>query len=424
MFRNRQEAGIKLAERLRSFKTEKPIILGLPRGGVPIAAEIAKILQAPLDVVVVRKVGVPWNSELGVGAVGPGVEYLDEDSMRSLGLTRGDLKPTIEFEKQEVKRRLELYRGHDTPPEVSGRTVILVDDGLATGVTAKAALQTLKSLKPKRLILAVPVGPLETVNDLKKYVDELICLETPQPFYAVGAFYNEFPQVSDDQVIEALQLEKQNHSSRLCEIQVNDVTLLGDLTLPNDPKGLVVFAHGSGSSRLSPRNQFVASALNEAGLGTLLFDLLTQDEEKVDQWSAEYRFNIPLLATRLEQVARWVHEQQDLKDFSIGFFGASTGAAAALMAEVNLPQGRVKAIVSRGGRPDLAEGFLEKVKAATLLIVGGWDTPVIDMNESAAAKLVCEHEVIIVPEATHLFEEPGKLEEVSRIAIHWFQKFL
>jgi putative phosphoribosyl transferase len=206
-------------------------------------------------------------------------------------------------------------------------------------------------------------------------------------------------------------------------IPVDRVTLQGDLCLPEGADGLVIFAHGSGSSRQSPRNRRVAAALRNTGLGTLLFDLLTEDESAVDEVTAELRFNIPFLAKRLVAVTEWLEEQPLARKFPIGYFGASTGAAAALVAAADLP-GCVSAVVSRGGRPDLAMNSLKKVKAPTLLIVGGADTQVIELNRLALQRLETAKELAIVPGATHLFEEPGAMEEVERLAAAWFLKYL
>lgn len=202
-------------------------------------------------------------------------------------------------------------------------------------------------------------------------------------------------------------------------ITVQDASLHGDLALPAAPVGLVLFAHGSGSSRLSPRNRFVAGVLNEAGLATVLFDLLSEREEAIDARSGEYRFNIGLLARRLISVTDWVATDAHTAGLATGYFGASTGAAAALIAAAERPE-RVGAVVSRGGRPDLAGSFLPRVKAPTLLIVGGADDPVIRLNEQALAILHCEKRLEIVPRATHLFEESGALERVAELARDWF----
>jgi len=202
-------------------------------------------------------------------------------------------------------------------------------------------------------------------------------------------------------------------------IQAGPATLAGNLSIPDDAAALVLFVHGSGSSRHSPRNQFVARTLNKTGLATLLFDLLTSQEELVDSRTAEHRFNIGLLSERLVHATDWAKQQQSTRNLRIGHFGSSTGAAAALVAAAQLPDD-VGAIVSRGGRPDLAGEFLPKVKAPTLLIVGGEDDVVIELNEKARAQMRCEVKTEIVPGATHLFEEPGALEQVAKLASDWF----
>ncbi|HEU0273281.1 MAG TPA: alpha/beta family hydrolase [Candidatus Udaeobacter sp.] len=207
------------------------------------------------------------------------------------------------------------------------------------------------------------------------------------------------------------------------QIEAGRRRLHGNLHLPKDAGALVLFAHGSGSSRHSPRNQFVARALNDTGLGTLLFDLLTPAEEAIDMQTREMRFNIPLLAERLSQATIWVGQQPQTCDLQIGYFGSSTGGAAALVAAVDFPQ-EVGAIVSRGGRPDLAGEALAKVRAPTLLIVGGNDDIVIELNERARDKMRCEIKLEIIPGATHLFEEPGALEKVAQLASQWFLRQL
>ena len=205
-------------------------------------------------------------------------------------------------------------------------------------------------------------------------------------------------------------------------IALPEASLHGDLTLPAQVEGLVIFAHGSGSSRHSPRNRFVAEQLNTAGLGTLLMDLLTRDEERVDDVTRELRFDIGLLARRVAQVVRWAKNQPELAEAKIGLFGSSTGAAAALVAAADSSD--VAAVVSRGGRPDLAGDALRRVTCPTLLIVGGFDDVVIEFNEEAEARMVCPTELVIVPGATHLFEEAGTLEQVAKLASAWFVRYL
>ena len=203
------------------------------------------------------------------------------------------------------------------------------------------------------------------------------------------------------------------------QIPAGRAVLSGNLTIPENALALVLFAHGSGSSRHSPRNQFVARTLNGGGLGTLLFDLLTPEEEALDIYTREHRFNIGLLAERLVHATNWTRQQDQLRDLRIGYFGSSTGGAAALVAAAELPQD-VGAVVSRGGRPDLAGDALPKVQAPTLLIVGGNDDIVIELNEMARDQMRCEVKLEIIPGATHLFEEPGALEQVAKLASDWF----
>ncbi|HET6891494.1 MAG TPA: dienelactone hydrolase family protein, partial [Pyrinomonadaceae bacterium] len=205
------------------------------------------------------------------------------------------------------------------------------------------------------------------------------------------------------------------------QIRSGDVMLNGDLTIPEASHGIALFAYGSGSSRFSPRNQFVARTIQQAGIGTLLFDLLTQEEEIIDARTRHLRFDIGLLSQRLIDATYWIKGQFD--ELSIGYFGSSTGGGAALVAAAELGES-VGAVVSRGGRPDLASDALPHVKSPTLLIVGGFDYPVIEINKKAFARLGCEKELKIVPGATHLFEEPGALEQVADLATDWFSKHL
>lgn len=218
---------------------------------------------------------------------------------------------------------------------------------------------------------------------------------------------------------------RRNHTQEEGYVQITSggVILHGNLLMPDPAEGLVAFAHGSGSSRHSPRNQYVAKLLRDAGLATLLFDLLTLEEEAEDLISGRMRFDITLLGRRLIGATDWLQSNDNTRRFRLGYFGASTGAAAALVAAAERPD-IVGSVVSRGGRPDLASPVLDRVKAPTLLIVGGNDFPVIDMNRQALARLRTERELVIVPGATHLFEEPGALERVARLSIDWFKRHL
>ncbi|HEX4868808.1 MAG TPA: phosphoribosyltransferase [Acidimicrobiales bacterium] len=433
-FRDRAEAGRLLAEALAPLGPEGPVVIGLPRGGVPVAAEVSKLLDAPLDVVVVRKLGHPAQPELGVGAIGEdGVVVVNQGLVARTGVHRADLDAIADREAAELARRVELYRGGRPRLAVAGRTVVLVDDGLATGFTARAAIELLHRDGVARLVLAVPVAPADTVRELGELVDEVVALRTPGSFQAIGQWYEDFHQVDDATVTRCLAeavgrggsgpsperstLEEAMRDGEV-EVQVGGLRLGGSLVVPGHPLGLVVFAHGSGSSRHSPRNRFVAGVLNRAGLATLLFDLLT-DAEAEDRRNV---FDVELLGRRLAGAIAWCRDE-GLPE-PIGCFGASTGAAAALIAAAEPAKG-VAAVVSRGGRPDLAGAHLGAVTAPTLLVVGGDDTEVLQRNRWAAERLrACEHEVVVVPGATHLFEEPGTLAAAAELARDWFLRQL
>jgi predicted phosphoribosyltransferase/dienelactone hydrolase len=430
LFRDRREAGRYLAQELAPLASERPVVVALPRGGVPVAYEIARALSAPLDVLAVRKLGAPSNPEFGVGAVAEdGSAVLDERSARAVGLTHETLNALVAREAAELVRRVERYRGGREMVAAEGRTVILVDDGLATGLSDLAAVRALRARRPKQIVLAVPVGPADSVRMLATEADEVVCPHVPHDFGGVGRWYRDFSQVSDEEVVELLaDARSADHSDeaprtpahgREVQIAVDDQRLTATLRVPAEPRGLVIFAHGSGSSRRSPRNVEVALGLGRAGFATLLMDLLTESEAR----ARSNVFDTRLLADRLVAATRWAQADPELHQLPIGYFGASTGAAAALRAAARVG-GAVSAVVSRGGRPDLADDELHLVGAPTLLIVGGRDWNVIELNDEAATSLRCPHQLAIVKGAGHLFEEPGALEAVSRLAVDWFERHL
>jgi len=404
------------------------VVLGLPRGGVPVAFEVAKALRVPLDVLVVRKLGVPFQPELAFGAIGEGgVRVINDSVVRDTDLSEEEMAAVEAQQRVEVARRSERFRrGHDRIP-LAGRIAVIVDDGVATGATAKAACQVARAQGAARVVLAVPIGAADIVARFTGYADEVVCLHTPEFFFAVGQGYRNFAQTSDDEVIALLDRAREGFREvtagavdppvRDEEVRVaaGPVSVAGHLTIPEHAVGIVVFAHGSGSSRHSPRNRYVAQVLNGAGLATLLFDLLTLEEER-DRANV---FDIDLLARRLVGITGWLASQPDTAALPVGYFGASTGAGAALAAAAD-PRVKVAAVVSRGGRADLAGESLAKVVAPTLLIVGGRDDVVLEMNRRAQAMMPGECELTVVPGATHLFEEPGALERVAVLARDWF----
>lgn len=422
-FRDREDAAIRLAAALAHYRDVRPVVLAIPRGAVPMGRIIADALGGDLDVILVRKLGAPDNPEFAIGAIDErGQVMLDESSADWSGASRNYVQREAERQLALIGERRRLYRGGRDGIALAGRTVIVVDDGLATGATMMAALRAARAQRPARLICAVPVGARESVSHVARIADEVVCLATPSPFGAVGFCYRKFDPVGNEAVAEALggphrPTAREQSFTYSVRIPADRVELNGDLTSPESPHGLVIFAHGSGSSRFSARNRSVAEALNRKGFATLLFDLLTPQEGR----NRDTRFDIHLLSKRLQTALDWVRLTED-SPLPIALFGASTGAAAALVVAAARPND-VAAVVSRGGRPDLAgSDVLIKVRAPTLLIVGGADAEVLELNRAAKAVLGSNAELVVVPDASHLFEEPGALERVATLSTEWLAR--
>jgi putative phosphoribosyl transferase len=445
-FLDRADAGRRLAGKLMRLRGAGIVVLGLPRGGIPVAFEVAQALNTVLDVIVVRKVGLPIQPELAMGAIGEdGVRIVNQYVVIGERITESEFIRVEERERVELERRARRFRGDRPRAPLAGRTAVIVDDGIATGSTARAACQVARAHGAARVVLAVPVAPRAAIPGLSSVADEVVCLETPDRFMAIGQWYSDFSQTSDEEVVALLRRAAMPGTvgtpaastakttpgtldtvgtdtvgtDEDVEVIAGSARLAGHLSVPPAAARIVVFVHGSGSSRHSPRNQLVAAALGQAGFGTLLFDLLTNDEER-DRSTV---FDIGLLAGRLADATRWLRVQPAAGHASIGYFGASTGAAAALYAAAE-PGSDIDAIVSRGGRPDLAGPRLASVRAPTLLIVGGQDDLVLGLNQQAQAQLRCQSQLAIVPGASHLFEEPGTLEQVATLAAGWFASHL
>ena len=427
-FRDRVEAGRKLGLALAGLRGKDVVVLGLPRGGVPVAAEVANALDAPLDVIVVRKLGVPFQPEVAMGAIGEGgARVLDRRVVSLARVTDDDLRTVEARERALLDSRLERYRQGKAPMDLKGRTAVIVDDGIATGSTARVACKVARQLGAARVVLAVPVAPERAMDSLPE-ADQVLSLISPRDFEAVGYYYRDFSPTTDEEVVHLLDAAARRRRDRPGQvagvgqdvhIALDGVSINGDLHLPDQCRAVVVFAHGSGSSRHSPRNRYVASVLQEAGLGTLLLDLLTPEEE-VHRGNV---FDIPLLAQRLSAATRWLKGRDDTAACRVGYFGASTGAGAALWAAAE-PGAQVDAVVSRGGRPDLAGPRLAAVRAPTLLLVGGADTQVLALNRQAMDLMRAPVHLEVIPGATHLFEEPGTLARVAALATDWFSRHL
>jgi putative phosphoribosyl transferase len=450
IFADRADAGRRLAARLQHLRGERIVVLGLPRGGVPVAFEVARALGAPLDVIVVRKLGVPFQPELGMGAIGEdGARVINLDVVRRARVPGNELAAVEARERAELDRRVARYRTGRPRQPLDGRVAVVVDDGIATGSTARAACQIARAHGAARVVLAVPVAPPRWQDRAGGDADELVCVQNPEQFAAIGQFYADFSPTSDEEVIACLQRAAASSPEAASiaaddngaaaadppiraeaaddpptrdeevEIHTGTAALGGRLAVPGHPIGIVVFASGSGSSRHSPRNRYLAHVLNQAALGTLLCDLLAPGEEM----SPASVFDIGLLAGRLIAVTGWLRTRPDVTGLPVGYFGASTGGAAALWAAAE-PGADIAAVVSCGGRPDLASARLGSVTAPTLLIAGGSDDAAPSLNRRAQTELRCENNLAVVPGATLLFQEPGTLTAAAALARDWFASHL
>jgi putative phosphoribosyl transferase len=432
VFADRVEAGVQLAARLEAFRGRDAVVLGLPRGGVPVAAEVARALDLPLDVIVVRKLGVPFQPELAMGAIGEaGARFLNRALIGRGKISASDLEAVERRERETLEARVVQLRRGLPRIDLRDRVAIVVDDGVATGATARVACQVARHLGAARVVLAVPVVAAQAARELSAgpEADDVVSVSAPRSFRAVGAHYRDFTPTTDDEVVRLLRQARERvpaasgsngDADEDVVIRTGATTIEGHLTVPAGARGVVVFAHGSGSSRHSPRNRYVADVLHEAGLGTLLLDLLTREEER-DRANV---FNIELLAGRLVAATHWLSGRPDTASCRYGYFGASTGAGAALWAAAE-PGSPIAAVVSRGGRPDLAAERLGAVRAPTLLIVGSKDDVVIDLNRKAQGLMTeSDTQLVLVEGATHVFEEPGTLAEAASHARNWFVRHL
>jgi putative phosphoribosyl transferase len=420
MFRDRRDAGRQLAARLTQWWTADPVVVGLPRGGLPVAVQVARVLRAPLDVLVVHKVGAPGLPELALAAVAEGgVAVLNDGVIRDLGVSPSTVERLVAVGVTALANLVGRYRGGRPAVRLAGRTVIIIDDGMATGATARAAVRVAQARGAGQVVVAMPVASASAASDLVCEAAQVVCLDTIEELEAVGEWYEDFSPVSDEEVTEILaaadrRLLPERHQFA---IPAGRVQLRGTLTVPGERVGLVVFAHGSAGSECSPGNLAIAEHLGDRGFAILQFNLLPPVE------TTAHGFDLPLLAGRLVEATRWMRDVADFPALPCGFFAANSGAAPALWAASELGA-RVRAVVSCGGRPDLAGPRLGAVVAPTLLIVGGREVESLDLNRRAEAKLGCIKELRVLPGANRLFEEPGALESVAELAAAWFVRYL
>lgn len=435
-FRDRAAAGAALARALSALaKRPDVVVLGMARGGVPVARQVADALAAPLDVAVARKLGVPGIEEVALGAIAEGSSEVVGDPVGwYLGVPHQVVSQIAARERAELERHSSLYRAGRALAELRGRTVVLVDDGLATGATLRAAALTLRRRRPARLVIAVPVACAKSAVELRREVDELVALLTPETCGTVSDWYEDFEPVSDAEVLRILGRSAGVAPERATTLSSNPPTelavpvpadacsLTGDLGMPNDrvdgPKGLVILAHGGGSSRNSYRNRYLAGRLRLAGFATLRLDLLTAAEQAKDAGSGELRFEVTRIARRLIAASEWATGESIPGAERIVLMGASTGAAAALVAAAERPA-LVSAVVARGGRVDLAGEALTRVVAPVLLVVGSADRETLQWNREAMRSLPDGARLAVVSGAGHAFEEAGALGAVGEHVVQW-----
>ena len=417
-FKDRTEAGQRLAQALSHLVRPEMIVLGLPRGGVPVAFEVASHLHAPLDVLIVRKLGTPANRELAFGAVGEGgVQVLNEDVVQTERLSEQVMSRITTEQNSEIERRHVVYRNGRPPLNLTGKTAVVIDDGLATGATARAACMVAKRLGANRVVLAVPVAPSGWEKEFLDVTDERVSLFQSPDFGSVGYFYENFDPISDETVRALLAYSVHHQVDEEAAIDVGGHrAVMANLRAPLGATGVVVFAHGSGSGRKSPRNMRVADSMHGAGLATVLVDLLDVDDDD------DRTFDIPFLAERLTRVVEWVKKHPILGRLPLALYGASTGAAAAVAAAAN--DHDIRCVVCRGGRVDLAADQATDLVQPVLLIVGSLDTVVLGLNKSFCEALGSRCTMNVVDGASHLFEENGALQQVARQAIEYLTSHL
>ena len=424
LLKDRSDAGTRLARLLMAFRGKRPLVLGTPCGGVAVARAVADQLDGDLDVVLAQALCAPAHGELVIGAVDEQGHVVMADDVGPEAVSDAYVEQEAARQFQLIRQHRRLYCPHRAASDPRGRLVIVVDDGATPRAALAAALKVVRKRRPARLVCAVPVlSPLD-LEAIRREADDVVCLASPASFESIGPFFEHFDPVVDEEVISLLSQrpgpEDGGGSQQRCaQFVVDDVTLDGDLQVPPYPRGIVVFAHGAGSSRKSERNRFVASVLQRRGFATLLFDLLDAPGDS----AASRRTDIAIQARRLDAVLDGLARDMSIKALPIGLFGAGTGAAAALIVAADRTD--VRAVVARGGRPDLVDrDRLSRLTSPTLLIVAGLNEEVAACNRLALSAMSTHVELVSIPGATHLFKESGALERVATLASEWFIRWL
>ncbi|HLG11577.1 MAG TPA: alpha/beta fold hydrolase [Dehalococcoidia bacterium] len=418
-FRDRKDAGEQLAAVLKQKGYVDAVVLGIPRGGLPVATEVARAVGGILAVVVARKLGAPGNPELAIGATtASGITYINEGVARAVGASQAYIDAEKLRQVLEAQRREELFDGHRRPG-LKDRTVIVVDDGVATGATAIAAIRATKAEGAKRVVIAVPVGPPEMIELLGKEADEVVCLESDPGFWAVGQYYDNFDQVSDQDVralLNAYAAPPPAPDSTHVTIKRNQINLAGILTTPAGagPFPLVIFVHGLGSGKDSPRNVTIAAHIVDSGIATLLFDLSGHGESLPDPHDG-----LGAYVADLQAAFAWATVAPQVKNDAIGIAGSSLGATIAVKA---LIEGHVKPRTMVLRAPPVEPEDFRRIDVPSLVLIGSLDPLRSDVEWGATP---CPQLTLsVVQGASHLFEEPGTLEQALRLTVGWFVQHL
>ncbi|WP_026118320.1 phosphoribosyltransferase family protein [Nocardiopsis salina] len=419
-FTDRIQAGDRLAERVRPLAVDDPVVLALPRGGVPVGAELAHALELDFDVLLVRRIDVPGVPGTAAGAVSEdGHVFYDDRALARLRLPRRALEHAVEDERAELARTSDLYRGERPLPSVAGRDCVVVDDGADTGVTARAALRMLRAQAPSRLVLAVPVASPEAVEVLRPEVDELVVLSVPDNFRAVGDWYREFGPLTDGHVSaildERARVRGGQESVRGVRVRAGRVRLDGELTVPTPLRGAVVMALGEDSG--DPRWKGVAAILRRAGYATLSLDLLTADER------ADGGAEAGPLGERLGEAVTWLRRSTDAAEGPLAILGSGSAAPVALVTAAERPED-VGAVVVHGGRIDRAEESLAAVRAPVLVLLESRDSFVREIGEWARGRLGGPSGLEVLTGTEDVLRGAWNWRRVASESVAWFERHL
>ena len=425
LFQDRTDAGRQLARHLTPYADrDDTLVLGVPRGGVPVAFEVAAALHAPFDVFVARKLGAPADPELAFGAVSAdGERYLDYGTVHALGITPRQVNEITADARARLDQRARLYRSGRDPLPAAGKIVILVNDGISADPGFPLILRALRERKPRRIIVASPVAPAPTCSRLQREADAVIVLHSPAELTSLGHFYRTFDQTTDDEVISLLQRGLDTRPPRRLEepvaIAMPGYIAEGYLRLPPGARTLVLFANAAETGRIHPRHREMAALLNRWGIATLLFDLLSPFEE--DNRRGASLVDRSVLAARILRVIDWAQRNPATSGLRIALFGSDAAASACLSAAVRAPEA-LTAVVASGGRPHARIGELAQIRVPTLLIGDSLDELGLALHREALRNLTCAKELAVMPGAAHSSEEPGALQRVAERAADWINR--